>query len=479
MASMRAAAVLFVSLSACAPLVAPPPPPPVAAVAVVRGEAPAVDASHAAADPDDGAEDGEDGGKLIRPCPDGPGRTAARAAFDALSARIDALGDTDDPKPAAAHLEALLATECFRLSAGDPHDTLSFDSAAALRTWWNDGGSEWVEHYLALAEQRVVVVPPSPRKTARALVGAKHPLAGLLCAPGDGACGRETTGWSRRVERAFDLRAGVRAAGAKTPDACEKEALAETDKTARYEALRTCLDWATTRRTALPLGRFRAPTSGWLVVSTSERCRASGFLTREAELRAYDLASGAAYVAKLGCGATTTPRSTVTSGRVPVAVLREAAWMMLVGPLAERGVRATSTRYDVPEGVDIAQPELALRGIGVSCGCGTSADARPWSWMRERSGTWRGQASGVLRPGSSCDESEDHAGELLQIVDDAFEEGCAPASPPPRVAWTEPGEAVGGRPAATFDDPTADPLRAALVTARPGPCVRPTTGPRT
>ncbi len=437
---MRVAPLLLFLSIGCAPIAAAPPRE--AAVTTVTGESPEIQPS---ADPADAEETNDEAERdLVKPCADGPERQAAQAAYDALDTRIGALADADDPKPLAKELDALLATECFRLSANDPHDALVFDSGASLRTWWEAGGSDWVSHYLALDDRRVVLVPPTPRKTLAALVGAKHPLASLVCA--DASCGKETTGFARRAERALELRMGARSW--KETEQCEKEALEEKDESLRYSAFRGCLDGATPRRTAMPLGRTKAPSSGWLVVQTSRRC---------AELRAYDLATGAAFVAKDGCSG-----KAFAAGRVPVALLREAAWMMLFGPTAERRVRTTWTSYDVPTSIEIEEPALHGSSIGIGCSCCGVRTSRAWSWMRERGGRWRGQVSGILRVGSSCDDAEDHAGELLQIVDDAFEEGCSPAAPPASIAWNEPGEAVGGRATASFDDPQYQVLRDAL-----------------
>lgn len=384
----------------------------------------------------------------VGPCEDGPERRAARAAFDDLSTRIGSLGDTDDPKLLTGELTQLLETQCFRLSS--MHETLAFDSAISLRTWWETGGADWTEHFLLQAEQRVVMVPPTPRKTATKEIGKKHPLASLVCADDDAACAKDTVGWSRRAARAFELRA---TRPDRTAEICEKEALAEKGANERFVPFRSCLDDATPRRTALPLGRFKSASDGWLVITANRRC---------GDLRAYDLASGAAFVVSDRCGRATTP--TVKAGRVSVAALREAMWMMLVAPMAESGVRLEVARYDVPKSIPIVQPERVGWAISTHCGgCGVSG-ARQWSWMRDQSGTWKGRVSGVIHPNMPCDDAEDHAAELLAIADDTFEEGCAPASPP-AFSWGEPGPAIKSSPAA-FDDPDKAAMRTALSSAR-------------
>ncbi|MBX3187028.1 MAG: hypothetical protein KF819_08440 [Labilithrix sp.] len=400
---------------------------------------------------------------VIRPClPGTPEHTAARSAFEALSARIDDLAGDGDPKPVKAELEALLETPCFRLSAGDPHDGLPLSSAMSLKAWWNDGGRGWVEHYLELARARQVVVPPTPRRALTSMGTAKHALAPLLCPPGEaGACGRETTGWALRADRALDRRA--RALFAETREAsCAREAATAEPKD-RYDGYRACLEGVAPRRAALPLGRFKAPKDGWLVIAGPQSRRGCE------EIRAYDLVTGAAWTVSR-CNASSHALAagvTTTSGRLDVAPLREAAWMIMLSSLAETRVRTRSESYEVPKEIPIQRPLLSVRGFGSSGGCGFGGHLRAWSWMRERGGSVSGQVSGVLRWPSGCDDAEDHAAELLEIAEGAIEPGCAPAAPPP-IAWTSPGPGVESAPPALFDDPAPAPLRTALASVTAG-----------
>jgi hypothetical protein len=453
---------LLLLLCACqkpALVAAPPPVAPVSGVkaAPIDGTAKDTTSEEEEAPADDDA--------YVGPCVDGPERQAARAAWGDLGTRIGSLDDAADPKPLTDELTNLLTTECFRLSGQAPHDALSFDSAIALRTWWNDGGSDWTESFLAQGEQRVLVVPPSPRRTATKQIGKKHPLASLVCADSDASCAQDTTGWSRRATRALELRAiGQHGSWAKNAETCEKDALGEKAVNKRFLGWESCMDEATLRRTALPLGRIKAPVDGWIVVEGARRC---------GDLRAYDLASGATYIVNDRCGRAGSP--TVKVGRVPVSALREAAWMILVAPLADKSVRVESSRYEVPKLIPIVQPASFGFSITTHCGgCGVSG-ARQWSWMRDRGGALKGQASGVIHPTAPCDDAEDHAAELLAIVDDSFEEGCAPAAPPAKIAWSDPGGALGERgPPASFDDPDHATLRTALASARPQslPCAK-------
>jgi hypothetical protein len=459
--------LLFSTLVACRAIPGGPSAPVVAPIHDVRARPiETAPEPRETGDPEETLE--EDDESMLTPCTEGPTRRAAADAARQLDQKISALADAADPKALTEELHALLETPCFKLSAGDPIDGLVFSSALSLKSWWSDGGESWAGHYLELGDQRRIVVPPTPRG---ALVldkkTAKLPLAPLLCpasAASDssaGACGRETLGWARRADRALAMRAQVAQASwnKKSEESCADEAKKE-EPSERYSTYRTCVDDLAVRRSALPLGRFKAPTDGWLVLESGRGgC---------GELRAYDLASGAAVVID-GCAAGSSRRGgamTTKTGRVSIASLREAAWMLFMWPTAERRVRTETSTFEVPKDIVIERKDGMGFGSLGSIGCGTSSSMRRWSWMRGgASGALTGQISGILRP-SSCDDVEDHAAELMSIADDSFEEGCSPKGPPAAIAWTKPGPAASGGEGAQFDDPQGDPLRDALVKAK-------------
>ena len=395
----------------------------------------------------------------VRPCTKGsPETEAARAAVDSFAERVDALPLTPVPKAFADELHELLGTQCFQLA--DHALRPSFGSGLAAKQWWNDGGYTWLMSLVDLEEARTIVVPPSARRVLASDAGLDdrtRPIAPLLCPTDAQACGRETIGWTRRVEGAF-LR---RASGTRYGD----DACVETAKKAapelRYDALVDCVQDHAQTRTALPLGRFRAPKDGWLVAT-------GGGASRCSVLRTYDLATGAAYVATACPG----KAATVKVGRVPVASLREAAWMLVLAPVVERNVRVDASSFDVPPEIAIEKPSRYGRGRGISIGCGGVHSSRPrhWSWMRGTT-TLTGQTSGVLRP-SSGTHAEDHASELLAVAEDGFEEGCAPAPPPAKVTWTAPGLAPNDETSASFEDPAVVALATAIQRERPRACPR-------
>ncbi len=115
---------------------------------------------------------------------------------------------------------------------------------------------------------------------------------------------------------------------------------------------------------ALPLGRFRAPDRGWLVI----RGRRGHYEFCD-ELRAYDVETGAAYVAKSCSGLHLRPggsvdfeatnasrKAAVEAGRVDVANLREAVWMILLAPQAQEGY-LSADYFSLPKGMVPTPPD--------------------------------------------------------------------------------------------------------------------------
>jgi hypothetical protein len=423
-------------------------------VAIVTDEAPRTDVR--TVEGDDGEEIDE---SVVTPCGAGKTRDDASRALRGLSTKIEDLAYDADPKPLTEELVAIFDTPCFTFAKGDVREELAFANALSLKTWWADGGESWLDSYLSVADGRWTYLPPTPRHTlALDKETAKLPLAPLLCPPGTGTdCGRETVGWMRRADRLFDLQ-GEASSGKKDQDDCTKEA-EEAEPSAKYSTFRSCLDEITVRRTALPVGRFKAPSDGWIVMRTGGRRSCS-------EMRAYDLVTGSAIVAAT-CNGTTTTKT----GRVSLSSLREATWMLLLWPTAEKYVRTSSTSYQIPKEVPLRRPADEGFGIGGFGGCGTSSFTVDWSWMRDKdkTGTLSGQASGWYHV-SPCGEAEGHASALMEIAHDSFEEGCAPKKGPSSIAWSKPGPAIEGGGTPALDVPEDAPLHAAIATAKPTAC---------
>ena len=368
---------------------------------------------------------------VIRACAaNDPGIISSGAALDAFHRKVVNLDLSADPTELTQELGSLMDAPCFELADGDlPKTELVFDSALSLQTWWNDGGEAWLRHYLTIGADRNSIVPVSPRKTLTASAPS-HPLAPLLC-PGSAvndfglnACGHETKGWTKRLAKALTREAEARRT--KQYDICVEETKA-AEPLDRYDTLRACLDQIAPKHDALPIGRFKAPVDGWLVMSTGGRCP---------NLYAYDLATGSAYQTS-GCRAFSTE-----VGLVGTSALREAAFALMLSGVAQPSVRTENASFELPPGTD---PVRRGGGSGISLsGCGGSSSIRTWSWMRGKKGATalRGQVSGTLDMSGCSNDAERYASELIEAMEDAMTTGCAPAPPPAAVQWEEPGPGV-------------------------------------
>ena len=93
----------------------------------------------------------DDALRPIYGCPTDPGALrSAREELAALDAALAALGDLDDPKPAAARISALLESPCLGLAR---LHAIPFapESGLALRLWRERGGLEWLEDAVGVA----------------------------------------------------------------------------------------------------------------------------------------------------------------------------------------------------------------------------------------------------------------------------------------------------------------------------------------
>lgn len=400
----------------------------------------------------------------VTPCaPNSPEHTSAKSALEALAHKIATVTDGADTRGLSAELNDLLATPCFALAKEDlPEETLAIATGAALHQWWSSSsGAEWLEGYLSNDRRRSI--PGSPRHALFAKMPpassdpvAQAALLPLLCPASSDSCGAEAMGWMHRAEQRF-ARDGELASARDSSSDCDETASAEAPRE-RYAALVSCHTAKASVHDALPLGRFKAPRDGLLVVAhRNHHCD---------DLRLYDLATGATRTAS-SCSRP----SVVTRGRVSVAALQEAVWMMALAEVSDTDVRE-SVAFSIPPPIKVGRTGLrglSLRGIGTSGG-----SVREWSWMRRRGPTpeagsrLAGQESGIIAP-FSWNGASRHAGELLDIVELGFVEGCSPTPSTSfgRIDWTEPGPSprTAQEHPIRWDRPELEAARAAL--ARP------------
>jgi hypothetical protein len=372
---------------------------------------------------------------------------AATEALKKLDAVVRKLRPSDTVRPAARALEDLLASPCLQMARFEAPGGLAFDSALSLRTWWDDGGHAWIEDMLEmpsdwhLRQDRgrgwTLRVPPDVPRTLTLETRPSGPLAPLLCSAADATCGAETAGWVMRANRVLRERRGLAfdAEDPKTEQDCTARALARPPRE-RYATAHTCFDRLVPRGARVPLGRFRAPKTGWIVL----RGRRGHYEFCD-EVRAYDLATGAAWVAQ-GCSglkfggdgfvdekAVERAKGVATRvGRVPVDDLREVALFMLLSAEIQDRVVLDTRWFTLPAGV---VPRRARDARSTPRerpeGWRSSAQTRlAWTWMEEstvrHSGTF-------LWPGAS-EAADDYVAELVQALEASFVEGCAPARLP-------------------------------------------------
>lgn len=400
----------------------------------------------------------------VVPCRDDEDRAEARKAVESLGAEIGSLDEASSPlalEKVRRRLTALLDTPCFELAKSDLREPLEFDSGLALKTWWWEGGGESAL-ILRVSDNKderypAITIPAQPVPSLLLLGHETHPLAPLMCAATDYDCGRDTRGWARRTTTAF------RADRRQMPDAseCEKNLLNEEPEN-RWSALVNCEVDAAPVETTLPLGRFRAMNDGYFVITSPHSSCAS--------VDVYDLASGAA-IKSSSCG-----RSPVEIGRVPLASIREAAWMTALAAYAKDNVRQ-STSFTIPERVAPGRTredaEHARFHLSGHYGRGPQSS---WTWYRRVNGKMVAQVTGTTYGPTSFTASR-YAVELLRIAEESFAAGCAPAFSPASLAsipWREPGPMVHENVSLGFDfaSPDLDAARRAIPNAKsPKKCV--------
>jgi hypothetical protein len=321
------------------------------------------------------------------------------------------------------------------------------ESSASLREWWIRGGHQWRQSYLSLPTRGAdgnpglhIVVPPDVPPSMYLTAGSGYPFETILCAVGDQRCGDATRQWVTKAHAAFaDLRTDrrrrfepdrVNETPRSTSERCAR-VTASGDESARYAVWLDCVESATPRRATLPIGGFRVPTEGWLIV-TGPRGDACD------RVSAYDLASGAA-VSLVSCTAerymprrrivrTPVRADHVRVGSLRVDRLREAAWMLLLRGTAE-DIRTDAVLYPLPEGLEPqtvmpSSRHLSLVGFG-----GVPGDMTTLVWALAMPN--RPLVVGTVSWPESFNDADTYAASLLRVAEEGFVEGCAPTAPPP------------------------------------------------
>jgi hypothetical protein len=364
-------------------------------------------------------------------------RADALARVKALDAQIRALRPAGDHRPANAALIALLDHPCMKLAdvaAGD----LRAEAAPALLELWDQGGHSWLLDRINLATVESLSFAPTLRKVVAAETRPGHPAFSLLCSLADPDCGASTRGWWQRAERAFRDRAAPVYRGRDRPAATEAICAAEArarPRAERFAHWEECAAAIGERRAAMPLGGIKKPTSGWLIVRGRR-----GHYSFCDEVRITSLATGAAYISK-SCselfvaegdqvrnGTAADRKPAVKRGTIPLANVRELAWMLLHTGEVTAEHRPGYGRHDIPDGIErvkgpkrVSEHEGRVRVI--------SSDQTTLAWaVTDRR---RALISGTLTwPTDYGGGAMDHALDLLRIAEAGFVEGCPREKPP-------------------------------------------------
>ena len=389
-------------------------------------------------------------GQVVQRCADStPAYEQAVIRLQRVDKQIQQLKNADPPTKAVGALHDLLRTECF-LPAAETERIPKPDTALSLKDWWtNGGGGDWLESFLELPRlgpvdslKPHVVVQADARKTLDLDAHGQHPLSTLLCPLVDSARGAETRGWRMRADAYFEAHHALGSNKGLTDDEPRKrgpgdiseqcaDKVSSTQTGQRYQDWRDCIEMARPKRVALPLGEFKAPTTGWVVI-TGRR----GHYDFCDTTRAYNLTTGAAFIHDSCSGLALRPGGdvdvaatnkgrvdSVKAGSIQVDNLREAVWMMLLRGEAEE-LQLKAEYYPLPAGLS-PQVKVRTREDDLSAGAmwaNTGQTSLTWRWVPT---TGTGFVGELTWP-SSYDAAESHAASLLAVAEEGFvEKRCA------------------------------------------------------
>ena len=361
----------------------------------------------------------------VEPCD--PGSGEARRAADALQAFHRRLEVGADLEALRAEWERVGDEPCLEV-ARETGELPWFESLPTFRAWWAEGGRTWL--FGLLDGGRDLLIPPE-MQTPLALDAASPALRALLCPEGDGDCGAATRGWRTRAESAFEAQEHSDAARAGGRDCAS--AIQRVSPEERWVYWGRCVAASVPRRGTLPLASFRRPDRGWLVL----RGRRGHYRYCD-EVRAYDLTTGAAHVARscrgmaLGADGSVDRRAqpsaiTLQAGRVPLDNLREAAWMLFLAEavsLRRVGIRQVSPPRGLRRRFRI-EP-LFRHGFGSGSWAHSGQTRLAWAWVHGPDLV----AEGTLTWPDSARPGESHAARLIEIAEGGLTEGCVPAALP-------------------------------------------------
>jgi hypothetical protein len=368
----------------------------------------------------------------------------------------------EDPSPLVVELDAVWASPCLahvarffpRPHIGSREDLPIFGDLSRMAgmiggLYRRDG-------------KRYYLVPPMTRPPldAQGLGAAQKSLAPWTCDPTATDCGN-TGSFIARAEAAFDAgeqrrlawlpRSGVGVAVPNCADAAERDD--RVPKPTAFESWMRCVEHELPRTFRYSRSiRLRAPDHGWLVL----RGRRGHYAFAD-EVRAYDLGTGAAYVARSESGLVLTGtevdfhavdkqrKPEAFTGNVLAESVRELAFVALTGA-ALAPARSDLTVVQIPDGMAVALSERFTHSV-VDQSWGSSAQTKLSFTIVD--GTKLVTSGSFLYPRSS-EPAEERADEVLGVMEAGLERGCPRATIPLRLGRS------GGSGVSPLD---ADPAR--------------------
>lgn len=362
---------------------------------------------------------------------DAAARQKVHAELTALNKTISDLSPGDAYEEPTRKIAALWTHPCLPTLARffavpEPR------SAAALIDVWKRGLHEALFEsvgglYRAEGEPPALVVPPEvvPEPSADALAKA----ASWVCPPDEASCARSKS-YVARAERVFDFWRDLSLAPGAS-EAC-KDASAVDGATTAFERWAVCVFYSVPETTRYPKIPLRAPTSGWVVL-TGRR----GHYSFSDEVRAYDVASGAAYVVS------STTKLVLKGGEVDAAAT-EAARV----PVTGRGEVAPDQARDLAfllgtKSLPVHYREYVMKvpvPAGVAFEIAGGAGRIPWKRQPWRTSAQtklayaliegKRRTEGFVTWPAAADVTETHIDEVIGDMEAGLVAGCPRARPP-------------------------------------------------
>ncbi len=372
---------------------------------------------------------------------------AAHAEIDARGSLVLALpGDASPATPATDRIAKLYGSPCYRggtLARGLDVPKLKAALAWSVKKWWTHDGQLFLRGSLEHANA-IHFAPTIPPMLAAEALPASDPLRAIVCPAFGATCEPVAQGAALDLGREAE-RVGLRGARRGTETATEESCAQAATKAAmdsRLVTFASCVHDLVPRGGPVPEARYRSP-KGWLVLRG--RRGHYGFCD---EARAYDLDTGAAYVASR-CGglvlqssgsvnqdatrATGTVKTQV--GTLSVDALRRLGLALWLKEKLNGDVREYA-KFALPVGVPMPAPN-----IGFGFGRGGWAHSGQTTIRFEITDSGGTLLAGDFRWPDASPTGDQVVDDLVVSAETTLREGCPPAALPASLA---PASSLGG-----------------------------------